>query len=356
FTNANPALTPEKQKTYEIGTELRFRNSAITLEAAYYNTLCTNQIAQGYRASYATGFILNTQNAASLRNEGIELTLNINALRRKDFNWNVSFNFNHVWSEVLSLPASIDALKDFYNSDTYISNVRAGLVRHHSTGTITGSIYQRNNNGQILINPSTGIPLTTGSGSNFIIADRTPDFTLGTLNSFRYKNWTLSFLWDLKVGGDIYNGIDQLLTGLGRSQRTADRATPRVIPGVLDDAMKNTKTPTVNTLAIVPQYLSAYYTTLPDEEFVQKDVNWLRLRDITVSYMFPDKTIKRLKVFRGLSAFVTGNDLILITNYYGADPAVNANNPGTSGVGGYGMDQGSIPTPLSLNFGIRANF
>ena len=355
FTNANPLLVPEKQKTYETGLELRFLNNAITLEAAYYNTLCTNQIAQGYRASYATGYILNTQNAASLRNQGVEISLNVTPVKSPDFYWNIGFNFNHMWSKVLTLPASIDALKDFYNSDTYITNVRGGLVRGYSTGTITGSTYQRNNAGQILIDPSTGIPLTN-AGTNFVIADRTPKFTLGTLNSFRYKSWSLSFLWDLKVGGDIYNGTDQLLTTLGKSIRTANRSTPIVVKGVLNDNNKNSAAATPNTLAIVPQYANSYYTTLPDEEFIQKNVNWFRLRDLTLSYALPAGTLKHLKGFRGLSAFLTANDLVLITNYYGADPAVNANNPGTSGVGGYGMDLGSPPTPLSISFGLRANF
>jgi TonB-linked SusC/RagA family outer membrane protein len=356
FTNANPDLTPERQKTYEVGMELRLLNNAISLEAAYYNTLCTNQIAQGYRASYATGFILNTQNAASLRNQGIELTLNLSPIKKPDFTWNVNFNFSHMWSKVLTLPASIDILKDFYNSDTYISNVRAGLVRNNSTGTLTGSTYQRTINGKILIDPGTGIPLTTGDGSNTVIADRIPDFTLGTLNNFRYKNWTLSFLWDLKVGGDIYNGTDQLLTRLGKSIRTTNRSTPIVVEGVLNDPLRNSATPTVNTLQIIPQYLSSYYTTMPDEEFIQKDVNWFRLRDVTLNYSLPQRMVKKMRAFRALGVFVTGNDLVLITNYYGADPAVNANNPGTNGVGGFGMDLGSAPTPLSLSFGVRANF
>jgi len=355
FTNANPYLVPEKQKTYEVGTELRFFNNAITLEAAYYNTLCTNQIAQGYRASYATGFILNTQNAASLRNQGIEISLNVSPVKTTDFSWNIGFNFNHMWSKVLTLPASIDVLKDFYNSDTYITNVRGGLVRGYSTGTITGSTYQRNNAGLILVDPSSGIPLIN-TGTNSVIADRTPHFTLGTLNTFRYKNWSLSFLWDWKMGGDIYNGTDQLLTVLGKSARTANRATPVLVKGVVNDANKNSSTPTVNTLAVVPQYQSTYYTTLPDEEFIQKNVNWFRLRDLTLTYNLPDKLIKRMRAFKGLSVFVTGNDLVLFTNYYGADPAVNANNPGTSGVGGYGMDLGSAPTPLGASFGLKANF
>ena len=88
----------------------------------------------------------------------------------------------------------------------------------------------------------------------------------------------------------------------------------------------------------------------------KKNVNWLRLRDLTLNYQLPSKTIKHLNAFKALSLFVTGNDLILITNYYGADPAVNANNPGTGGIGGYGLDLGSAPTPLSLSFGLRASF
>jgi TonB-dependent SusC/RagA subfamily outer membrane receptor len=355
FTNADENLRPERQKTYEVGSELRLFKNAVSLEAAYYNTLCLDQISQGYRASYATGYVLNTTNASSLRNEGVEITLNLTPIRRSDFSWTVNFNFNHMWSKVLKLPESIGILNDFYNSDTYISNVRGGLIRGHQTGTITGSIYQRNNTGQILINPSTGLALNTGA-SNFLIGDRTPRFTLGTVNTLKYKNWSLSFLWDLKVGGDIYNGTDQVLTGLGKSARTANRTTPLIVQGVLNDGLQNTANPTKNTIVVTPYFLSAYYTTLPDEEFIQRDVNWLRLRDVTLNYMLPQQALRRIKGVKGLSFFLTGNDLVLITNYNGADPAVNSNNPGSVGVGGYGLDLGSAPTPLSLSFGLRANF
>jgi len=354
FTNANTDLRPERQKTYEMGAELRFLNNAITIEGAYYNTLCTDQIMQGYRASYATGYVLNTTNAASLRNQGVELTMNLAPIQKKDFSWNVTFNFNHMWSKVLTLPESIGIYNDFYNSDTYISNARGGLIRNQPTGTITGSTYTRNNAGQIVINPLSGLPVITAGNS--LIADRTPDFTLGTLNSFRYKNWSLSFLWDLKVGGDIYNGTEQVLTGLGKSARTADRNTPLIVDGVLQDGLQNTANPTKNTIVINPYFLSSYYTSMPDEAFIQKDVNWLRLRDVTLNYMFPARIMHRLKGVKSLGAFLTGNDLVLITNYHGADPAVNSNNPGTGGVGGYGLDLGSAPTPISFSFGLRANF
>lgn len=354
FTNNNPDLVPERQSTYEIGTEMRFLNNRITLEGAYYNTLCTKQISQGFRASYATTAVLNTTNASSLRNEGVELTLNLTPVKKKNFNWNINFNFTHNWSNVLTLPESIGLYNDYYNSDTYISNVRGGLIRGNSTGTITGSTYQRNQKGQILINPATGIPLF--NGGNQLIADRNPDFTLGTLNTFRYKNWSLSFLWDLKMGGDIYNGTEQVLTGIGKSARTANRNYPIVVDGVLNDGLQNTANPTKNSIVIIPYFLSTYYTQMPDEEFIQKDVNWLRLRDITLNYRLPEKLVKRVKYLKGMSFFITGNDLILSTNYRGADPSINANNPGTLGVGGYGMDLGNAPTPIALSFGLKASF
>ena len=354
FTNNNPDLVPEKQKTYEVGTEMRFLNNRITLEAAYYNTLCTDQISQGFRASYATTAVLNTTNSSSLRNEGLEMTLNLTPVKKKNFNWNINFNFTHNWSKVLTLPESIGQFNDYYNSDTYISNVRGGLVRNNSTGTITGSTYQRNTAGQILISAANGLPLT--NGGNQLIADRNPDFTLGTLNTLKYKNWSLSFLWDLKVGGDIYNGTDQVLTGIGKSARTSNRDYPIIVDGVLNDGLQNSATPTKNTIVVIPYFLSTYYTTLPDEEFIEKDVNWLRLRDVTLTYRLSAKLVKRVKYLKGMSFFITGNDLVLSTNYRGADPSINANNPGTLGVGGYGLDLGNTPTPLGLSFGLKASF
>ena len=352
YYNNNSNLEPERQTTYEVGTEVKLFNNKLSVDAAYYNTLASKQIVEGFRASYATGFILNTENASTTRNQGIELSLDLTAIRHKDFDWNIRFNFNHMWSKVLDLPASI--VGEFYIADTWLyGNARGGLYRNNSTGTITGYGYSRNAAGQILINPATGLPVVD---ANFLVrGDRTPAFTLGTINTFRYKNWNLSFLWDLKVGGDIFNGTEEFLTYSGKAGRTADRMTPRVVSGVLNDGLQNTANPTKNTIAITPFYLSSYYTSMPEEEFIQKNVNWLRLRDITLSYTFPNIS-KSVKGLKSLGLFVTGSDLILLTNYKGADPATNGNTGLSKGIGGAGFDYGNIPTPIGLNFGLRLNF
>jgi hypothetical protein len=352
FTNANPDLAPERQQTYEMGTEFRFLKNRIGLDATYYNTLNKGQIIENFRLSYGTGFVLNTQNAASTRNTGIEFAADATIFSKPDFSWNVRLNFNKMWNKVIDMPKNV---AEYYISDTWLyGNARGGLVLNGPTTSITSFGYLRNTAGQILINPLNGLPVIEGIFK--IRGDRNPDFTLGTLNTMRYKSWRLSFLWNLKVGGDIFNGTEMFLTRSGRSLLTKDRMTPRVISGVLNDGLQNTATPTPNTIAVLPYFNDAYYTTIPEEDFIQKDVNWFRLQDITLSYGFTPQTLRYMKGFKTLEVFMTGNDLILITNYRGTDPQVNGNTAGSRGVGGFGFDYGTLPTPLGLNFGLRAGF
>lgn len=353
FDNNNPFIKPEKQRTYEVGTEFRLFNSNLSFDVTYYNTLNTDLIMQQFRQSYGTGFILNTTNAGTVRNQGVEVVFDINLMKRKDLSWNMRVNFYRGWSKVLKLPTAIQ--QEMYIADTWLyGNARGGLKLNGSTTTITSFNYMRNNRGDILINPANGLPVVQGTFA--VVGDRQPDFTSGISNNFRYKNWSLNFLWDLKAGGDIFNGTEMYLTIQGKSKRTADRETPKVVKGVLNDGLQNTATPTINTIAITPYYLQTYYTSLPEEEYVQHDVNWFRLREITLSYTIPQNKLSRLKYFKSLSVFATGNDLLLFTNYKGADPAVNGNTAAGNGVGAFGFDYGTLPTPISINVGIRAGF
>jgi hypothetical protein len=147
------------------------------------------------------------------------------------------------------------------------------------------------------------------------------------------------------------------LTRIGRNPlTTADRTVPRIIEGVLNDGKQNSATPTPNTISVIPYYNEAYYTTMPEEQFIEKDVNWARLRELTVSYMFNPRPFRDFNSLKNLEVFVTANDLILITNYTGADPQINGNTAGSRGVGGFGFDYGTLAAPASINFGIRAGF
>jgi TonB-linked SusC/RagA family outer membrane protein len=353
FTNNNFFLEPERQKTYEIGTELKFFKNKFSFDVTYYNTKNDKQIVENFRSSYGTGYVLNTLNVGATKNEGIEISTDFTPIKTKKFSWNVRLNYNKMWNEVTSLPANVP---EFYISDTWLYGAaRGGLITGGPTTAITSAGYMRNNAGQILINPSNGLPVVD---ANFRVrGDRNPNYTMGIQNSLKYKNWSLNMLWDVRVGGDVFNGNEMYLTIQGKSRRTDDRETPRIVDGVLNDGLQNTATPTKNSIVINPYYNQAYYTTsMPEEEFIEKNINWLRLRDVTLNYTFSKATLKNIKFVKSLGVFFTGNDLILITNYTGADPAVSGNTAGTRGVGGWGFDYGNIATPISFNFGIKAAF
>jgi hypothetical protein len=349
FWGPNPNLKPEFATSYEFGTELGFLNNRLGIDATVYRKETRDQIVTSIRSSYATGFILLNVNGASTRNEGVELTLRATPVLRTDLAWDVQANFTRARGKVLALPA---VLPEYYSSDTWLyGNIRNGTSPGLSTMSMTGRFYQRNKNGEILIDPTNGLPLRT---SDFIDAgyDRQPDFLIGLSNRLQYKAFSLDFLVDIRKGGDIFNATEHYLTARGLSTRTLDRDQPRVVKGVLRDGLENTDNPTPNTIVVIPSVNTSYYLGMSEENFIEKDINWVRLRDVTLSYRLPNGIVGT----RHASVYVTGTELFLLTNYSGLDPIVSATSAATGGSGGSGIDYGNFPTPIGLNFGVRLGF
>ena len=160
----------------------------------------------------------------------------------------------------------------------------------------------------------------------------------------------------IRKGGDIFNGTEFWMYQNGISTRTLDREQPRVVQGVLRDGLENSTTPTQNNISVTPYYQNEYYRSgAVDSDFIEKDINWLRMRDITLSYRMPSEILKKT-VIRSLSLNVTMTDAFMITNYKGADPAVNGLNASAGGAGGVGFDFGTVSTPRGLNFGVKLGF
>jgi hypothetical protein len=312
-----------------------------------YRKTTTVQIVNDIRGSYGTGYILFNLNGASTRNQGLEVTLRGTPVQKPGFSWDVLANFESARAKVLSLPNS---LPESYVSDTWLyGNVRNGSAPGLSVMSLTGFYYLRNNQDQILIDPTTGLPLRS---SVFIDRgyDRQPDYTVGLTNSFKYGRFGLNFLVDFRKGGDVFNATEHYLTVRGLATSTLDRETPRVIAGVLRDGKENSATPTANNIVVVPSIQNGYYLNMSEELFIEKNINWVRLRDVTLNYNVPERLL------RNASVFVTGTDLFLITNYTGLDPIVNGNSAAVGGSGGAGIDYGNFPIPRGLNVGVRMGF
>jgi TonB-linked SusC/RagA family outer membrane protein len=347
FTGPNLNLRPEFAHSYEFGADLGFFDNRLGVDATVYRKETEDQIVNDIRGSYGTGFILFNLNGASTRNEGLELTVRGTPMLRRGFSWEVLANFDRSRGTVIALP---NELPESYNSDTWLyGNVRAGNMPGLSTRSMTGLFWLRNDAGELLIDPTTGLPVRS---TTFIDAghDRQPDWTLGLNNTFNVGRASLSFLLDIRRGGDILNATEHFLTARGLTTRTLDRETPRVIRGVLRDGLENSPNPTQNNIVVVPAIDNGFYLSASEELFIEKDVNWLRLRDVTLNVRLPERRFGRTSVF------VTGTDLFLLTNYSGLDPIVNGNSAAVGGSGGVGIDFGNFPMPRGLNFGIRTNF
>ncbi|MEO7996383.1 MAG: SusC/RagA family TonB-linked outer membrane protein [Gemmatimonadaceae bacterium] len=353
FTGPNLALKPEFIESYEFGTDLAFFDNRVGLEFTQYRKQTKDQIVNDIRGSYATGFVLFNLNGAVTRNTGTEITLNLSPLVTRNFSWNVTANFDRSRGVVLKLP---NALPETYVSDTWLfGNVRNGTLPGQSTRSLTGNFYLRNKAGTLLIDPTSGLPIRNTAA--FVAGpdggyDRQPNFTTGLTNSFRYKDLSLNFLIDFRRGGDVFNATQHYLTTRGLALRTLDRETPRVVDGILRDGKENTATPTKNTIVVIPKANTGYYVSMSEELFIEKDINWIRMRDITLRYKVP----ARLTRSHQASVFVTGTDLFLFTNYTGLDPIVNGNTAAVGGSGASGIDFGNFPMPRGVSFGLRMNY
>jgi len=346
-TGNNPRLRPEKDKELDLGAELQFFNGRLTADISYYQVVGTNEIFNP-RISYASGYILEYLNGGEVKNHGVEVSLTGSPVKSKTFNWDVFVNFTSAHGKVTNL----GGLPEYYNSDTWLySNVRSSVFPGASTLNIASYNYARNNAGQVLVDPSTGLPINNLTFG--VVGDRQPKFTIGLGNHFAYKNFDLNFLFDIRKGGDVFNGNELYLTRYGLSARTTDRLTPVTVPSVLKDGKENSATPTVNTIQVTPYYQNTYYTSNIDADFIEHNINWVKLKDITLSYKLPQSIIDRQKVFKYASVFVTATDVFILTNYSGADPDVNGTNASTLGSGAAGFDYGTLPTPRVISLGLR---
>jgi TonB-linked SusC/RagA family outer membrane protein len=345
FTGPNLDLKPEFAKSWEIGTETSFLNDRLGLDMTFYRKQTKDQIVNDIRGSYGTGYILFNLNGAETRNQGFELTLRgTPLLSSSGLGWDFIANFEKAHGKTLALP---HALPESYVSDTWLfGNVRNGTAPGLSTQSLTGLFYLRNNAGQLLIDPTTGLPVRSTAFIDHGY-DRTPNFTIGLTNNFKYKKANLSFLFDIRKGGDVFNATEQWLTARGLAKSTLDRNEPRIITGVLRDGKENSSNPTPNNIVVIPANQTSYYTNISEELFIEKNINWLRLRDVTLSYALPTGLMKNASIF------ITGTDLFLWTNYTGLDPIVNGNSAAVGGSGAAGIDYGNFPIPRGLNFGLR---
>jgi tonB-linked outer membrane protein, susC/ragA family len=339
-------LEPEMTSSWEIGADLRFFNNRTRLDVAYYNTTVDNQIVT-VRVSPASGTILQTRNEGSIENKGLEATLNQDIIVSKDFNWSAIVNFSYNRGKVKSLPENVSEIQGGQYGDIFASAYLGG-----STTGVSGIDYQRAPDGSVLIDAK-GYPMVSPAKGNYI-GNREPDCLIGLGSNFSWKNLSLSFLFDGRVGGDVVNITGRSLVSNGMDARLAKYRNHKVVfNGVVDNGdgtySKNT------TPVILDQQTVNNYVYNVSSNFIE-DGSYVRLSYVTLAYDFSD-LMKRLgskNPVKGLKCSLTGRNLFLLTKYSGADPQVMPS--AANGTGAMGIDNYSVPSLRSFNFNLNVTF
>ena len=353
FTGPNKSLKPEMTTSYEIGLEGRFWDNRVNADFTVFRTHCADQIVTGFRMSYATGFVLNNMNVGTFNTWGWEGHVDVDVLKGQDFRWNVGLNVSHTGSEVVELPEN---LTEFYDAYTWNSgNIRNGVMKGYPITTITGRAWERNDNGDILISPTTGQPVISSKWS--ILGNREPKLRFGITTNVSYKNFRLSAMFQGRWKADVVNATLRDLTGSGLSDFSVDlrESGQHVFKGVLKDGKENTANPTINTISV--DFDKVRYVG-NDEDWVQHNINYIRCQELRLSYIVPTAWLAKVtnNTISGVTVYVSGNDLFTITNYKGTDVAGNTVSAAAGGTGGEGYDCWSLPTPRTYSFGLSVTF
>ncbi len=363
----NPILKPEIQTSWEVGGEFRFLNGRIDLDYTYYHSQTKNQIGQP-RLAQSGGFIFSTLNAGTVINKGMEIALTGKAVSQKNFGWDVMLNFSYNRGR---LGAFIPGVAYFYPTDVQFGTIKAASIPNG--GYFLGIIgqpylHEVDSKGVEIPNGRYQIDVTTGlykPNPNLpVVGNREPDFIGGFNNTFRYKKFTLSFLLDIRVGGDVFNGTEyfMVLNGLSKKTLLNDRQSV-TLTGASSKTGADTSitynagqnytigTTTYSGEYMIQQYWSNYAAN--SLNFITS-VNWLKLRSLSLTYDFTG-LLKNQTVIKGISATATGTNLLTWTNYKGMDPEVSVAG-GTGGSGSTGIDYLGVPAVASFTFGINLKF
>ena len=362
--NAN--LKPTSTYSFEVGMDIRFFDNRLGLDVTYYQQTTKNQILS-LPLSQSTGYKRAVINAGEIANKGIEASLSFVPVKTINFTWDANINFAKNYNEVVKLH---DEVKDFELAAARWANASIYASEGQPYGVIVGKKLQRTEAGDIIY--ENGLPTFDEKVS--VLGNGNYDFTLGFRNAFTYKNLSMSVLFDMKFGADIYSmsamqshvngtsketleGREAWYTSEQKRQSAGMKAESWIATGgYVGKGVKASKDEDGN-LIYVPndvcvdpaKFWQALQTTSP-EPFIY-DNSFVKLREISLSYTCPKKWFARTPI-ESVTLSAYGRNLLLIySNVDNIDPESSYNNGN-----GQGFEYGSLPSRRTFGFGVNVKF
>jgi TonB-linked SusC/RagA family outer membrane protein len=334
-------LRPNTTLSQEYGAEVRFFKNRLGVDFTYFSYI-DKDFAITAPVSSASGYNYQLVNGDKINRKGIELMLTGTPFRTNTWKWDISVNFSQVHNYV----------KEYYGGDS----IRNGIKVGERTDVMRDWDWERTPDGQI-VNGSNGFPKYIDHQVNIGLTD--PDFIFGITNNITYKSFGLSFSFDGRIGGIMYNGLEQKLYEGGMHPGTAN--------SYRDDAYAGNKTfvgPGAIVTAGSVEYDIQGNVVSDSRKFAPNDIkvnyiDWIfatyvngvpganidkrsfvKLREVVLSYNAKPALLKKTP-FTAASISLTGRNLLLFTDVPFMDP------DGYSGL--------SLAEPTYRNIGLNLN-
>lgn len=339
-TLPNPNLKPMRAREAEIGIDLRLFNSRLNIDIAGYQKTTLDQIVSA-QISDGSGFTNTLINSGESRNRGVEMLVNVVAMRRGDFQWESTFNGSYNITEVISLLT--DSAGERITIGRHVFNGELRHVVGEELGQLAGFGYRRDEQGRQVFGDN-GIALRTED--LILYGSALPTWVGGFTNAFTYRGFNLSFLIDFKLGNQMMSGTNFNAVRHGLHKMTL----PGREGGVVGDGVNQQGE--VNTVAAPSQ---PFWEVVRSQQLVEPIVyngGFWKLRQITAGYDF-SRLLPSDFPIRSLRLSFVGNNVWLIKSWV---PNIDPESFGFSSDNLVGLESTGLPTTRSLGFNLNVKF
>ncbi|MBO4427910.1 MAG: SusC/RagA family TonB-linked outer membrane protein [Bacteroidales bacterium] len=354
----NPDLKPETVSSWEIGLEGRMFKNRLSFDAAFYDSVTSDLISQ-MPVSYANGVSYIYVNAGSIRNRGIEASINGTVLKTRNFQWKVGANFTRNRNTVVSLGEGIDSwIVGQYSTHAYMTAYEGGsltamygkgFVRAPKGSTAIDAAGNVVDVSGMLVLDKDNVPQT--STDLHYLGDCAPKWKGGFNSSVKWKGITASISFDGQVGGHVFSYTNWVMNYRGKSTATLEGRDGTFVPAgvrVLPDGNYVINTDPISKENIAHYYRNYYDQTNAEANFVS--TQFLKLREVRLEYSLPKKLLAKTKFLSQASFAVYANNLWCWSDFPAWDPEA-VTMRGSAVVPGFEIMQ----MPTTAQFGATIN-
>jgi TonB-linked SusC/RagA family outer membrane protein len=345
----NDKLQPEITTEKEIGLDLRFFNSRVNFDVAYYDKTTTDLIWQ-VPISAATGYTYQTMNLGKITNKGWELAASFVPVETKDLKWEINVNYSKNKNLLVELTNGLEQITLAGTSSVTLVS-RPG----YPIGLFEATVPATDPDGHIIVN-NQGLP--TFKDEKEVVGNSQNDFRIGGGTTLTFKGISLRAVVDYRKGGLMYSRDAEILYFTGNTPYTTynDRQpfiVPNSVQKIGDTYVENT-TPVAGFSNNMNLYYNQTYNAGIGGAYSLVDKTFFKLRELSIGYSLP-KSLLQQTVLNSVDVALVGTNLFIWTpnsNLFGDPEATTFGNEIGANYGNFG----ATPSTRSLGFNIKVSF